>query len=221
MSKLSTLLLAFLLLSYTGLAVAGDWVTAPSYYTHDPDSGERVTQYSPIGPFYTYPQKSFTRSGYRNTRSSLQVGTSADHYHTTEQWGQPIQPYGEWRFPFRPHSVPYHAWGPQLYGGYPFGGFPQGIGVGFGGGLPGAGLYGSGILPPGFGRVPGPLAGPDPLQPGFSGPQQLLDGRYPPFEQLGPFEQKQLFDHLYPRRPDHFHRPRPDQLHPPRPEVKP
>ena len=34
-----------------------------------------------------------------------------------------------------------------------------------------------------------------------SGQQQLLDGRYPPFDQLGPFERKQLFDHLYPPQP--------------------
>jgi len=207
MNKLLVLMPAFLLLGCTGLAAAGDWITAPSYYTHDPISGERVTQYSPIGPFYTYPQASFTRGGYRNTRSSLQVGTSADHYHTTEQWGAPVQPYGEWRFPFRPYSVPYDAWGPQLYGGYPFGGLPYGVGSGYGGvGFPGAGYPGGGTFPLGPGARPGQaITAPNPLQPGYSGQQQLLDGRYPPFEQLGPFEQKQLFDHLYPpqRHPGH------------------
>ena len=56
----------------------------------------------------------FVRSGFRSTRSSLQAGFSTDHYHVTEQWGQPVQPYGEWRYPNRPFSVPYGQWGPQL-----------------------------------------------------------------------------------------------------------
>lgn len=202
MNKLFAVLLASLLLGCCQSASAGDWITEPSYYTHDPNSGERVTQYSPIGPFYTYPQSSFVRSGYRNTRSSLQVGTSADHYHTTEQWGAPVQPYGEWQFPYRPYSVPYDAWGPQLFGGVPFGRFPQGFGTGYGGGFPGSGFPGGGLLPPGQGGMQQPgITGPNPLQPGYSGQQQLLDGRYPPFDQLGPFERKQLFDHLYPPQP--------------------
>jgi hypothetical protein len=203
MNKLLAVTTAFLLLGCIESAAAGDWITAPSYYTHDPMSGERVTQYSPIGPFYTYPQESFTRSGYRNSRSSLQVGTSADHYHTTEQWGKPIQPYGEWRFPYRPYSVPYDAWGPQLFGGVPFGRFPHGAGHGYGGlGYPGFGVPPGGFPPPGPGGVPSsPLTAPNPLQPDYSGQQQLLDGRYPPFDQLSPFERKQLFDHLYPPSP--------------------
>ena len=198
MSKLLVLKAVFAVMLFVGTASAGDWVTAPSYYTHDPMSGDRVTQYSPIGPFYTYSQPSFKSSGYRNTRSSIQVGTSADHYHTTQQWGQPVQPYGEWRHPYRPHSVPYGQWGPQLFGGgYPYGllrgGFGPGIGAGvppIGGGLPGRGALQQPVQP-----------GPNPLQPGFSGRQQLLDGRYPPTQQLGPFDRRQLFDHLYPPQP--------------------
>jgi hypothetical protein len=209
MNKPCSLIPLLLIACWIGPASAGDWVTERSYYTHDPMSGERVTQYTPIGPFYTYGQSSFTRSGYRNTRSSLQVGTSADNYHTTEQWGPPVQPYGEWRFPNRPYSVPYGQWGPQLYGGVPFGLFPQAFGGGYGGGgyggggYPGVGFPGGGNFPPGQGGMQQPLnSGPNPLQPGYSGQQQLLDGRYPPFQNLGPFEQKQLFDHLYPPRPN-------------------
>lgn len=201
MNQLLALTSALLLLSCPGLAAAGDWITAPSTYTHDPNTGERVTQYSPIGPFYAYPESSFVRSGYRNTRSSLQVGTSADHYHTTEQWGAPVQPYGEWQFPYRPFSVPYNAWGPQLFGGIPLGGLPfGGVGAGYGGvGFPGSGLPGGGIGAPGIGGLQQPaITSPNPFQPGYSGQQQLLDGRYPPFENLGPFEKKQLFDYLYP-----------------------
>ncbi|MBC8350981.1 MAG: hypothetical protein H8E66_03285 [Planctomycetes bacterium] len=192
MNKLTSLMPAMFVLYGAASTCAADWITAPSYYTHDPTSGERVTQYSPIGPFYTYSQSSFSRSGYRNTRSSLQVGGSADHYHTTEQWGKPIQPYGEWRHPYRPYSVPYGAWGPQFYGGYPLGRGRGGFGPGYGGG----GLPGGGIGLPGQGGLQQP--GPNPLQPGYTRQQQLLDGRYPPAQQLGPFERKQLFDHLYP-----------------------
>lgn len=204
MNRPYTPIAAFLMICWMGSALAGaDWITAPSYYTHDPMSGERVTQYSPIGPFYSYSQPGFTRSGYRNSRSSLQVGTSADHYHTTEQWGPPVQPYGEWRFPFRPHSVPFDQWGPQFFGGFPFGIYPPGFGLGLGGGgFPGGGFPGGGAFPPGQGRMQRPpYSEPNPFQPGYSGQQQLLDGRYPPFERLDPFERKQLFDHLYPPRP--------------------
>ena len=97
-------------------AAGADWITAPSYYTHDPSTGERVTQYSPIGPFYTYARPDFLRSGYRHTRSSIQAGNSADHLHVVEEWGRPVRPYGEWRFPYRPYSVPYAAWGPPFAG---------------------------------------------------------------------------------------------------------
>lgn len=97
-------------------ASATDWITAPSHYTHDPVTGERVTQYSPVGPFYTFPRADYRKSGYRHTRSSIQAGRSADHLHIVEEWGRPVRPYGEWRFPYRPYSVPYPAWGPPYAG---------------------------------------------------------------------------------------------------------
>ncbi len=105
---------AALLVPY--VAQGADWITAPSYYTHDPSTGQRVDQYSPIGPFYTYARPDFLRSGYRHTRSSIQAGNSADHMHLVEEWGRPVRPYGEWRFPFRPYSVPYADWGPPFAG---------------------------------------------------------------------------------------------------------
>lgn len=205
MNKQLALMFLVFVICCVGRVSAADWITQPSYYTHDPMSGERVTQYTPIGPFYSHEQPSYTSSGYRNTRSSIQVGTSADHYHTTQQWGPPVQPYGEWRHPYRPYSVPYGAWGPQFFGGVPFGygRLLTGIGPGYGGGLPGGGLPGGGGVLPGQGNLQRPIfSGPNPLQPGYSGEQQLLDGRYPPADDLSPFERKQLFDHYYPPRPD-------------------
>ncbi len=76
-------------LLFAHAAAGADWITAPSYYTHDPSTGERVTQYSPIGPFYTYARPDYLRSGYRHTRSSIQVGNSADNLHVVEEWGRP------------------------------------------------------------------------------------------------------------------------------------
>jgi hypothetical protein len=162
-----------------------DWTTLPSTYTHDA-TGQRVDQYAqavePEGP----SRADFVRSGYTHTRSSLQVGFNADHYHVTEQWGPQVRPYGEWRYPYRPFAVPYGAWGPQL---------PQVAagGIGFGPwGLPGAGPWGqvppggfpnggapNGWMPQGAGPMgagqmqgmgPGPMPGPGMPGPGAPGP---------------------------------------------------
>jgi len=166
MKNLSPLLLVLCL---TLTAQAGDWNAAPSYFTHNPETGERTHQYAAAPAVYSTTSPSFVRSGYRHFRSSIQVGNSADHFHRVEEFGAPVRPYGEWRFPYRPYSVPYGAWGPQPVVG--FGGY------GYGGGAPGAGIppqafqpYGagafnsrSGIQPPQFDgsypqqRIPPPL----------------------------------------------------------------
>lgn len=114
-------LIAFaLLVLWSAPALAIDWLTAPSYYTHDPINAERVAQYSPIGPFYYYQRPDFSRSGYRHYRSSIQAGGSADNLHIVEEWGRPVVPYEAWRSPYRPYGVPYDLWGPPAN---PYGGF--------------------------------------------------------------------------------------------------
>lgn len=131
-------------------ASAADWLTAPSYFTHDRATGQRVAQYSPVGPFYYYQRPDFLRSGYRHYRSTIDLGNSSDNLHVVEQWGAPVVPYEQWRFPFRPYGVPYPYWGPPfggLGGGgmYPYGGPGAGGAWGFpfpgwwGGGWPGGG----------------------------------------------------------------------------------
>jgi len=90
-----------------------DWTTMPSTYTHDA-TGQRVDQYARGVDPEAVSEADVVRSGFTHTRSSLQVGFNSDHYHVTEQWGGQVRPYGEWRFPYRPFSVPYGAWGPQL-----------------------------------------------------------------------------------------------------------
>jgi hypothetical protein len=149
-------------------AFAADWITAPSYYTHDRTTGERVAQYTPIGPFYYYERPDFLRSGYRQYRSTIDLGNSSDNMHIVEQWGAPVRPYEEWLYPYRPFSVPYPAWGP------PYGGL--GGGTGF---YP----YGGGVVG-GFG--PFPFGGFGPGFPSGSGPavnfaQPWLDGHYPQY----------------------------------------
>lgn len=149
---------------------AADWITAPSYYTHDPMSGERVAQYTEVGPFYYYSRPDYMLSGYRHNRSTFQFGGSADNLHLVEEWGRPVRPYDEWRFPFRPYSVPYAAWGAPYaglggYGGY---GYPYGYG---------------GVAP---GSYPGNLQGGG--QPGVFGQgptntaQPWNDGHYPRYD---------------------------------------
>lgn len=181
---------------------AGDWVTAPSYYSHDPRTGQRVQQYAPVGPFYTQAQGNYQRSGYHHTRSSIQVGTSADNYHIVEKFGDPVRPYGEWRFPFRPYSVPSYLSTPPFVG-RGFGGYfgPGGFGGGFGGpGVP-PGLPPG--VPPGIppGGFPGGLV-PPPAGPGSGVGQPgvgLFDlypereGQHLPFNTPDPFQTEALF----------------------------
>ncbi len=105
-------------LGSTGLAIDPnciakvDWTMLPSTYTHDA-MGNRVKQYAQGVEPVSNESPDFQRSGFRHTRSSLQAGNSSDNFHIVERWGGPVQPYGEWRYPYRPYSVPYGAWGPQ------------------------------------------------------------------------------------------------------------
>lgn len=152
-------LLSAVLLCLCSVTAAADWLTLRSTYTHDPVTGERVSQYAPIEPPTAPAVTNFRTSGYTHTRSSLNYGQSADNYHRVERWGDPVRPYGEWRFPYRPFSTPYPNWGT------PYAGLNVGVGAGFGqqfGRGNGAGYdgrYGPG-RGDGDGRPPGP-GGPD------------------------------------------------------------
>lgn len=107
------------------LDARADWLTLPGPYSHDPVSGHRVSQYAPEKTPTAPIAADFRTSGYTHTRSTLAYGQSADNYHRVEEWGDPVRPYGEWRFPYRPYSTPYPNWGP------PFGGLQLGIGYGY------------------------------------------------------------------------------------------
>lgn len=170
MFSFARLALIAAVLSAAAQARAADWNTAPSYYTHDPNTAERVSQYSPIGPFYVYTPPDYVRSGYRHTRSTVQAGGSADNIHIVEEWGRPVQPYEQWRFGTRPYGdAPYQAWGPPFAGAV----FP-GYGYGYGG-------FGGGPGPGGMG--PGGYRGGS-YSPYYQmqGPAPWLDGYYPSYD---------------------------------------
>lgn len=135
-------------------ACAGDWMTWPSTYTHDPVTGHRIEQYAaPVEPLAPNAGN-LVRSGYRHYRSTIQAGQSADNLHLVTEWGRPVMPYEHWRFPYRPYGVPYQGWGPPTpsvysnfnagygpaYGGQgrPHGGSPGGPGGSMGGGAAGS-----------------------------------------------------------------------------------
>jgi hypothetical protein len=203
------------------LAYPSDWMTWPSSYTHDPH-GRRVDQYAapvdPVGP----SRSDLVRSGFRHYRSTLQAGQSMDNYHVTEEWGRPVMPYEQWRFPFRPFGVPYDAWGPPTpYGmffgaglGFPFPAFPNRPGMG-GPGMGGPGMGGPGMGGPGMGG-PGMAGAPwgggnwgqgmghpgqfgFPLQPDYRN-QPWFDGTYP---EAPPFDTRSDQEFFWtPPRPD-------------------
>ncbi len=178
---------------------AADWLTAPSYYTHGGSTGQRVAQHTPIGPYYYFQRPDFQRSGYRQYRSTIDLGNSSDNVHVVEQWGAQVVPYEQWRFPYRPYSAPYQAWGPPYGGlGGGTGGYPYSGGSGanvFGGFLPPYGGGGFGGYGGGIGGGFGPYAAPGggggmgggPMGGGFTPPavnyaQPWLDGHYPSYD---------------------------------------
>jgi len=139
-------------------ASAGDWIFQGSYYSHDPQSGERTAQYQPIAPVMHQQRLDYLQSGYRQDHIRIGGPIDADNIHIVEEWGRPVRPYGEWLHPYRPYSVPYQLWGPP-YGGLGGGGgwWPQ---------------YQPGFFPPG--EVP--YYGPD-HGPGSRGPAHFDRGR--------------------------------------------
>jgi hypothetical protein len=187
-TTITLFVVAFSLLAETG--GSADWLTLPGNYTHDAVSGQRVAQYAPVDLPTAPITPPLRTSGYTHFRSTLAFGQSADNYHRVEQWGDPVRPYGEWRFPFRPYSTPYPNWGPP-YAGLNIGpniGFGFGTGLGAGVGVDprlggprsgGPGLGGPGLGGPGFapGQRPGAV-GPGSPQPGGQAPG-FQHGRFP------------------------------------------
>ncbi len=171
---------------------SADWLTARSFHTHD-EQGQRTHQRSEP-PTTAVPNPAvFRTSGYSYFRSSLQYGPSTDHYHRVDQWGPPIQPYGEWRFPYRPYSVPYDQWGAP-FAGLNLGnfGFPQGN------------FFPPGNWPPpnqGPGNRPGNFpANPNNPQQYYPQPGMLPPGSVQPWQPQQPYPNFPYSDGDYPDR---------------------
>ena len=90
-----------------------EWAFKPSYYTHDPADGQRVTKYAEGEKAYAQIDN-YRRSGYRQQRIKIRGASgSADNIHIVETWGEGenIRPYGEWQRPYRAGATPYGPWG--------------------------------------------------------------------------------------------------------------
>lgn len=180
-SLLRLSLLGSIVLAMPLPASAVDWLTLPSTFTHNPATGARVNQYAQVDAPPINDQSQLITGGLTHYRSTIQVGQSADNYHRTNQWGAPVRPYGEWRFPYRPYSAPYEAWVA------PFAGLNLGFGNNNGinvfpgqGGFPGqVGFPGQGGFP-WQGGIPGQPINPyPPSGPGIAPP--WFDGHYREF----------------------------------------
>lgn len=138
---------------------ADSWIFAPSRYSHDPETGVRVAQYTAKPPIEPLPDQRAVSSGYARTRSVLRGpdGGVSTYYRS--------QSYGNGRGGIDAEWERFHdAWrgstvgGGNFNSGYGNGGF-GGYGGGFpgggypGGGFPGGGFPGSGY--PGGGFAPG------------------------------------------------------------------
>jgi hypothetical protein len=90
------------------------WIFQRSYFSHDPDTGQRVDQYEPEQVSYYKDDPTYIESGYRHYQFELLGrGGTADRLHVVQTWGlgDLIRPYGEWEFPYRAGATPYGPWG--------------------------------------------------------------------------------------------------------------
>jgi len=166
------LALALVATPSAALAQQASWVFRPSYYTHDPKTGDRVTQFAQPAPAYVREDPTYQQSGFRYSRSAVRVGDSYDYLHMVETWGQgeSIRPYGEWLYPYRAGATPFGPWGnPQGPWTMPFDSWinPYGLGRYYGmwgpwGNAPYAPPAGPPRTPPGPTPPPAPTPPPTP-----------------------------------------------------------
>lgn len=148
-----------------------NWIFLPSYFTHDPETGQRVTQYSPMPPVYLPYDPTYRESGFHYTQEIMRgPNGSVEGFHMVQTWGDgyQIRPYGEWLFPYRAGATPYGPWGnPQGPWTLPFDSWQNPYGLGR---LPNPPWpvwpWGSGPRPTPYGNMNGNMNGPSP-QPGI------------------------------------------------------
>jgi len=138
MKRHLALAIVLLLAAPTLARAQTSWVFRPSYFSHEPATGQRVTQYAPPKTPYVRGDSTYAQSGYRHSHTSIRVGEGSENLHIVETWGagESIRPYGEWLRPFREGATPFGPWGN-----------PQG---------PWTTPFGSWVNPYGLGRLPNP-----------------------------------------------------------------
>ncbi|MCC6125882.1 MAG: hypothetical protein IT426_13020 [Pirellulales bacterium] len=110
------------------------WIFQPSYYSHDPETGQRVAQYAPLPKVYPPYDPTYRESGFHYTQSILRgPDGSVDALHLIQSWGRgdQIRPYGEWLYPYRAGATPFGPWGnPQGPWTLPFDSWANPYGLG-------------------------------------------------------------------------------------------
>ena len=156
------------------------WIFARSWYSHDPDTGARVAQYTRVAPVEPLPDQRAVTSIYSRSRTVLRgADGSSDTYYRVRNSGNGRGGIdAEWeRFhdAWRGARVsggsyqgygygPGYGYGNSVYGGY--GGY--GPGGGYGGGFPGYGPGGPGYG--GYGRGRGAAFRRNGFGPGYGRP---------------------------------------------------
>jgi hypothetical protein len=148
-----------------------NWIFQPGIYSHDPRTGERITQFASLPAVEPFPDTRGIASGYHRSRiNQIGTGGSVDTYYRVENWSNiPGGLDAEWE---RVNDVWQQS---TLTGGYGSGGYGSG---GYGYGQPyGQGGYRGGYGPgngggygPGYGGGgygPGNGGG---YAPGYGGP---------------------------------------------------
>lgn len=170
-----------------------NWIFQPGLYSHDPRTGERITQYAPLPAVEALPDTRGIASGYHRSRVN-QVGTggSVDTYYRVENWSNiPGGLDAEWERVndvwqqstlsggYGSGSYGYGPYG-QGYGGFGSGGYGYGNGGGNGGYGPGFGGYGPGFGGPDYGGGPAFGGYPGAGYPGGNFPGAGFNGGYGP-----------------------------------------
>lgn len=192
-----------LTLSSPSVSLAGDWMFAQSEFSHNPVTGQRLTQYASVAPVEGLPDPRDVTSRYWSTRTRLRgADGSSDTIYEVRSFGDARGgDDARWERGFDAWKDAANIAGPFWAGAYWPGGTPapgldyqnQGYGTGYGtpygfggyggGGGPYAGYgpngyFGGGGVP--FGVSPYGYGHPPYSAPGYGGPGHRPPGHRPP-----------------------------------------
>jgi hypothetical protein len=73
----------------SGTSSAQDWIASPSYYSHSPETGERVAQFAEKVTPMLHTDPYTTQGGMRHVRNSVQAGGVRDTHTYRRAMGRP------------------------------------------------------------------------------------------------------------------------------------